>query len=289
MRAIIIQKGGKGSGNWGHAGRPGKIGGSAPQSGVGAAMSLRTGKTAKIRQAQAANVQPPNNIRQNIEIAAKARQYHDVTDVEYLDSINYPEDYREPMNVMDSFDDLVVSEYGGGYFITGDGTLVDLTPEFGPGTNDHPGGQIAISNPAMVNVPYSATTKLAAENLKDEFGDGWMDAYEGVWSNLQKTNTRISVGNRGGGMSIQSPTMDNNTLKQIQSWNKENKLPAADYIGRDIYWEAWDGAGWMNTSYDKLLAASSLSDFSGDELVLFKEYVLKGRIVIKGVDDVVPK
>jgi len=27
----LIQKGGKGSGNFGHAGRPGKVGGSAPQ------------------------------------------------------------------------------------------------------------------------------------------------------------------------------------------------------------------------------------------------------------------
>lgn len=47
-------KGGPGSGNWGHAGRPGTIGGSAPRSGVGAAMSLRTGPSAKARQAEAA-------------------------------------------------------------------------------------------------------------------------------------------------------------------------------------------------------------------------------------------
>lgn len=55
-----IFKGGKGSGNWGHAGRPGKRGGSAPKSGIGASMSLRTGKSASKRQAAAKgdNAQP---------------------------------------------------------------------------------------------------------------------------------------------------------------------------------------------------------------------------------------
>lgn len=32
--AKLVHKGGKGSGNWGHAGRPGKVGGSAPQGGA---------------------------------------------------------------------------------------------------------------------------------------------------------------------------------------------------------------------------------------------------------------
>ena len=43
----LMQKGGGGSGNWGHAGRPGKRGGSAPQS---VAMSLSSGPTAATRQ-----------------------------------------------------------------------------------------------------------------------------------------------------------------------------------------------------------------------------------------------
>ena len=45
------QKGGPGSGHWGHAGRPGKRGGSVPGS---VAVSIRTGKTARERQAAAA-------------------------------------------------------------------------------------------------------------------------------------------------------------------------------------------------------------------------------------------
>jgi len=45
------QKGGPGSGHWGHAGRPGKRGGSLP---ANVAVSIRTGKTARERQAAAA-------------------------------------------------------------------------------------------------------------------------------------------------------------------------------------------------------------------------------------------
>jgi hypothetical protein len=45
-------KGGPGSGNWGHAGRKGKRGGSAPRT---SAMSLRTGATADLRQQIAKN------------------------------------------------------------------------------------------------------------------------------------------------------------------------------------------------------------------------------------------
>lgn len=48
-------KGGPTSGNWGHAGRLGKIGGSAPKSGMGAAMSLRTGRDWQVRQAAKRN------------------------------------------------------------------------------------------------------------------------------------------------------------------------------------------------------------------------------------------
>lgn len=50
MTRIIKLKGGAGSGNWGHGGRPGKLGGSAPKSFV---MSIRSGRDAAQRQAAA--------------------------------------------------------------------------------------------------------------------------------------------------------------------------------------------------------------------------------------------
>lgn len=52
---LEVLKGGPTSGNWGHAGRPGKKGGSAPKSGMGAAMSLRTGRDWQVRQAAKRN------------------------------------------------------------------------------------------------------------------------------------------------------------------------------------------------------------------------------------------
>lgn len=53
LAALYEHKGGPGSGNWGHIGRPGSVGGSAPTTGVGAAMSLTSGPTAAERRAAA--------------------------------------------------------------------------------------------------------------------------------------------------------------------------------------------------------------------------------------------
>jgi len=50
---VLTEKGGPGSGNWGHAGVKGQRGGSAPKSGWGSAMSLATGKDWEQRQRQA--------------------------------------------------------------------------------------------------------------------------------------------------------------------------------------------------------------------------------------------
>jgi len=50
---VLTEKGGPGSGNWGHAGVKGQRGGSAPKSGMGSAMSLASGPTADLRQFQA--------------------------------------------------------------------------------------------------------------------------------------------------------------------------------------------------------------------------------------------
>ena len=47
---LTIEKGGPGSGHWGHAGRPGQVGGSVSGS---IAISIRTGRTARERQAAA--------------------------------------------------------------------------------------------------------------------------------------------------------------------------------------------------------------------------------------------
>jgi hypothetical protein len=62
------EKGGPGSGNYGHVGRPGKRGGSAPtKEGVGAAMSLSKGPTAQARQAAASGKKKPEEFVDPVE------------------------------------------------------------------------------------------------------------------------------------------------------------------------------------------------------------------------------
>ena len=70
---LEVLKGGAGSGNWGHAGRPGKLGGSAPKSGMGAAMSLRTGRNADQRRAMSKpTVAPDLNASSSIDMEPAA-------------------------------------------------------------------------------------------------------------------------------------------------------------------------------------------------------------------------
>ena len=60
------EKGGPGSGHWGHAGRPGKRGGSLPGD---VAVSIHTGRTARLRQAEAAGTLVPPGQFQTIDQA----------------------------------------------------------------------------------------------------------------------------------------------------------------------------------------------------------------------------
>ena len=63
------EKGGPGSGHWGHAGRPGKRGGSLPGD---VAVSIRTGRTARERQAAAvANAQMLKSLNENGDWSTK--------------------------------------------------------------------------------------------------------------------------------------------------------------------------------------------------------------------------
>jgi len=62
-----MAEGGPGSGNWGHAGIPGQRGGSAPKSGAGAAMSLKTGKTAAVRQSAAKRLDTADGLRKSMD------------------------------------------------------------------------------------------------------------------------------------------------------------------------------------------------------------------------------
>lgn len=87
---LIINKGGAGSGNWGHAGRQGKRGGSAPQKGIGAAMSITSGRTWPDRQLAAKRAGLVNKRRLSLSpgrvpaTVSPGKAYNTVTTGQYL-------------------------------------------------------------------------------------------------------------------------------------------------------------------------------------------------------------
>lgn len=67
VATLVTTKGGPGSGNFGHAGRPGKVGGSAPHEGASAGVSIRPGKAVELADSD----------RQPVDMDADAYLYVD--------------------------------------------------------------------------------------------------------------------------------------------------------------------------------------------------------------------
>lgn len=104
---VRVEKGGAGSGHWGHAGRPGKIGGSVPGS---VAMSIRTGPTAKARQAAAKN---SINAHKKKLKELKEKPVKDATpeDLRNTTITREAEQYWNDQDVMCDLDDFVNQAY----------------------------------------------------------------------------------------------------------------------------------------------------------------------------------
>jgi len=83
MVAVQLQEGGPGSGHWGHAGIKGHRGGSLPsKTGVGAAMSLKTGPTAEERRLAAKAGVPKEQPREETPQEKEARIIRTLTNEE---------------------------------------------------------------------------------------------------------------------------------------------------------------------------------------------------------------
>lgn len=238
MKVLLRIKGGPNSGHHGHAGRPGKHGGSLTRSAGGG--------------------RPKGG---GIRITSKG------------------------LRVLDSAADMemkTVSAYhnhkGGGYFITNDGALASITEEFSGGTNDHPGYEQVLKDPAFFGVKQDAADKFAAAQAKLDAASSmswdspayqkidakYQNEYEKFWGAIQENTTRVRVfdhGDDGGNyMSIQPLSWNNSTLRQIQQWHRDGLLPKNTNGFDNVYVEAWDSSGWVQTSYDSLLSAKTVND-----------------------------
>jgi len=74
LRGDYVERGGPGSGNWGHAGRKGKRGGSAPRKGVWTLSGRDTDEARRLKQARAKGVLKTGQEEENILRAAKAEK-----------------------------------------------------------------------------------------------------------------------------------------------------------------------------------------------------------------------
>jgi len=104
---INVEKGGAGSGHWGHAGRPGKLGGSLPGS---VALSIRTGPTAKARQAAAKNGLAAYKKKLK-ELKKKKVRDADEIDFEEVDIQEGVSEYWDTLGMNCEFDDFAAQAY----------------------------------------------------------------------------------------------------------------------------------------------------------------------------------
>jgi hypothetical protein len=195
----VVVKGGPGSGFAGHAGRPGEVGGSA-------AVAIEKPKT---------TVVTPTDLGEDWIVNIDGDRI----------------DMREGMEAIyvDSYNDVNMGRFGKGYFITGKDKLVDITGEFGGGTNDHPGFIAAVADREAFGL-----TKAGAKNfMKAYIGASSGDIGRG-WNKIFESGA-IRVRELGDQLAIETNHVDTPTLKRLQRLYDAGKLGLN--IKQKITWE----------------------------------------------------
>jgi hypothetical protein len=251
---VIESKGGPGSGNYGHAGRPNLRGGSMPKS---MAMSRTSGKDAADRQAIAAGKKAV------VEQASSSPVV------------------QEP-KLVDTIDSVPHSKYGRGYFINSDDKLLSVSDEFGGGTNDHVGFIMASEHPELIGLTKDAVSKFNAaskklfgesgEDYNEEYEDKYNDELMKMWGKIEKTNFRVREFDLEGGkrfVSIQAMGQkpSRQILRRIQSWLDNKKLPYDANIQYDVELGTANGS----FSLGELLSAKNMVYGSGGYSLELKE------------------
>lgn len=274
MVKFTVNKGGPGSGHFGHAGRPGKVGGSVPSS---VAMSIRTGRTAKKRQEEAAKKAAERSQR-----AAKKAE----PQAETLSVAGYTWEV-EPPKFVDNYEDVQVREKYGlkslGYMILGDNRMVDITGEFGGGTNDHVGFAVAGDNPKLFGMSREQADRFLESYVTGNDVEHIVEGWDTIFN-----SGAIRVRQFGDEVDIETATIDRRTLRRLQRLYDEGKLHIP--FGTTHYWEAGIGRGSVRFTFRDFLDADfvdvegqRLKEVSQTEEGPTMKVVLKGRGNIKGL------
>lgn len=171
--------------------------------------------------------------------------------------------------IVEHHSDIEMGKWGKGYFIREDGSLVDVTSDFGGGTNDHVGFFIALDNPDILGVDVDLADRakqlLDSMDVLSDWGgeefrkleDEYYDVMSEVWHDIDAAgNIRVRVWDlpsRGRSVAIDGPI---DRVSELQNLVLDGKIPS----NVDSY--SWDSrrAGYFRFTYDELMSAEYIRD-----------------------------
>lgn len=194
---IIAVKGSAKSGNYGHAGIPGKVGGSQKKS-----TGVVTATT------------PVSGI---IDLKPSSDKL-----------LSLKDDPTGTTRLVDKVEDVKTGKMGRGYFILGEdidspykGKIVDITGEFSGGSNDHPGFVAGSTSPELFGMSVSDANKLYRAYTTDTIMSGdWMA--EG-WDKIFQSGA-IRVRQFGKPVNLDTKAVDTATMRKLQTLYDDGKL-----------------------------------------------------------------
>lgn len=240
---ILDYKGSSKSGNYGHAGRPGKVGGSVPK---GGAVTTAVAPTTQEESTGVTKVQ--------------------------------------------TYDQIKSSRHGKGYFIAPDGGLVDITSDFGGGTNDHVGFVVAMEHPEVLGLDKAASNKLKAASTKlygpsgndynERYEAAYDKAYEQLWNGIREAGL-VRVRIFGDEVAIDGLRVNDRLPGKLQDLVFNDKLPGTRKTRYSIEDADWTSSTpFISFDYNTLVNARRLRDLTSGLKELSK--AMKIRLGYKG-------
>ena len=158
---------------------------------------------------------------------------------------------EKPSIYLDSYDEVESYKDGSkGYFITGEGKLVDVISDFGPGTNDHVGAFVAMEHPEVVGL-----TKDDAKEFERLYMEGDPDLMQ-YWEKIHKSGV-IRVREFGKKVYIDTYNLDRKTLRRLQGLMDSGLIKF--YPGKENIWiSPRDWANEIRFTYADMIDANNV-------------------------------